>query len=53
VTGRLYGVWGPPTLYLIDRDGRMLGRAVGGEQDWASPRTRQALLALLGAPPGR
>ena len=24
VTGRVYGVWGPPTLYLIDRKGQLL-----------------------------
>jgi hypothetical protein len=48
VTGRLYGVWGPPTMYLVDRDGRLLGRAVGG-QPWDRPQSREALLALLGA----
>ena len=29
-TGRLYGVFGPPTVYLIDRGGNLVGRAVGG-----------------------
>ena len=27
VTGRVYGVWGPPTIYFFDRSGRLLGRA--------------------------
>jgi peroxiredoxin len=52
VTGRLYGVWGPPTMYLVDREGRLLGRAVGG-QAWDVPRARDALLALLDARPAR
>jgi len=25
-TGRMYGVWGPPTVYLLDRQGRLVGR---------------------------
>ena len=25
VTGRVYGVWGPPTIYLVDRSGRLVG----------------------------
>ena len=29
VTGRVYGVFGPPTAYLVDGRGRLLGRAVG------------------------
>jgi peroxiredoxin len=53
VAGRLYGVWGPPTLYLVDREGRLLGRAVGGGSPWDAPRAREALLALLEARPGR
>ena len=50
VTGRLYGVWGPPTVYLIDRRGELLGRAVG-PRAWSSPAARQLLLALLDAKP--
>jgi hypothetical protein len=46
VTGRLYGVWGPPTAYLIDREGRLVARAVGGH-DWGQPAARRLLLALL------
>jgi peroxiredoxin len=50
VTGRIYGVWGPPTVYLIDRQGRLVGRAVG-PRDWSTAAARQLLLALLEASP--
>ena len=50
VTGRLYGVWGPPTVYLIDRSGRLVAHAVGA-RDWSQPAARQLLLALLDAGP--
>jgi len=26
-SGRVYGVWGPPTVYLVDRQGRLVGVA--------------------------
>ena len=48
VTGRLYGVFGPPTMYLIDRDGRLLARGVG-PRDWESDAARTLLEALVGA----
>ena len=48
VSGRVYGVFGPPTVYLIDRQGRLVGRGVG-PHDWSTPAARQFLLALLGA----
>ena len=48
VTGRVYGVWGPPTIYLIDRKGQLVGHAVG-PRDWTGPAARQLLLALLDA----
>jgi peroxiredoxin len=48
VTGKLYGVWGPPTVYLIDREGRLVGRAVG-TRSWEAPTARNFLLALLEA----
>lgn len=35
VTGRVYGVWGPPTAYLIDRQGR-----IQGARDWSAPAAR-------------
>jgi hypothetical protein len=49
-TGRVYGVWGPPTVYLIDRQGRLVGRAVG-PRDWSAPAARRLLLGLLEGKP--
>lgn len=46
VTGRLYGVWGPPTAYVIDRQGRLLARLVG-THDWTSPVARRLLEEVL------
>jgi hypothetical protein len=46
VTGRLYGVWGPPTVYLIDREGRLIARGVG-PRDWSTPAARRLLETLL------
>ena len=46
VTGRVYGVWGPPTSYLIDRQGRLLGR-IQGARDWTTPAARTLLQSLL------
>lgn len=46
VTGRLYGVWGPPTIYLVDRAGRLVGRAIG-RRDWSTPAARTFLRELL------
>ena len=50
VTGRGYGVWGPPTAYLIDRQGRLLGR-IQGARDWSAPAARALLQSLLDAAP--
>jgi hypothetical protein len=47
VTGRLYGVFGPPTMYLIDRQGRLVARGVG-PRDWEKPAARSVLDALVG-----
>jgi hypothetical protein len=49
VTGKLYGVWGPPTAYLVDRQGRLVGRTVG-PRPWDSPAARKLLVDLLEAP---
>jgi hypothetical protein len=49
VTGRVYGVWGPPTVYFIDRQGRLIGRAVG-PRGWDSPAARTFIEALLAQP---
>jgi hypothetical protein len=46
VTGKLYGVWGPPTAYLIDRQGRLVGRAVG-PRPWDGPAARKLFTDLL------
>ena len=48
-TGRVYGVWGPPTSYLIDRQGRLVGR-IQGARDWTTPAARNLLQALLNEP---
>jgi hypothetical protein len=49
LTGRVYGVWGPPTIYLVDRAGRLVGRATG-PRDWSTPAARGVIQALLDAP---
>jgi len=50
-SGRVYGVWGPPTVYLLDRQGRLVGRAIG-PVPWESSATRTMIESLL-APPAR
>jgi hypothetical protein len=49
VTGRQYGVWGPPTAYLVDREGRLVGRLVGAK-DWSGQAARDMLRAFVTAP---
>ena len=46
VTGKLYGVWGPPTAYFIDRQGQLIGRVVGA-RDWSSPAARELIKSLV------
>ena len=46
VTGEVYGAWGTPTAYLINRRGQLVGHVVG-PRDWESPAARQFILALL------
>jgi hypothetical protein len=48
VSGVAYGVFGPPTAYLVDRQGRLLARAVG-PREWASPAARKLIEDLLAA----
>jgi hypothetical protein len=48
VTGRAYGVWGPPTIYFVDRQGQLLGRVVG-PRGWDSPQARAFVQALVEA----
>jgi peroxiredoxin len=49
VTGRAYGVWGPPTTFFVDRQGRLVARAVG-PRGWDSPAAKAFLRALLQQP---
>lgn len=48
VTGRVYGVFGPPTVYVIDRDGRLVAR-MAGPLDWDQPEVRRVMESLLDA----
>lgn len=48
VTGEVYGVWGTPTTYFINRRGQLVGHAIG-PRDWESPAARRFVLALLEA----
>jgi hypothetical protein len=45
-TGRGYGVWGPPTVYLVDRAGRLVARGVG-PRAWSGPGARLTMEELL------
>ena len=49
VAGIGYGVFGPPTAYLIDREGRLLARMVGA-RDWKTPAVKALLLEVLAQP---
>ena len=49
VAGVGYGVFGPPTAYLIDRQGRLLARMVGA-RDWNTPAVKALLLKVLAQP---
>jgi cytochrome c biogenesis protein CcmG, thiol:disulfide interchange protein DsbE len=46
VAGIKYGVWGPPTVYFVDRQGTLLARGVG-PRDWSSPVARRLIEDLL------
>ncbi len=47
-----YGVIATPTVFLVDREGRLLGRAVG-PRDWGSPAGKGLIAGLLTTPAGR
>ncbi len=49
VAGRVYGVWGPPTFFFVDRGGRLVGRGIGA-RGWDSPTAKNFLRALLEQP---
>ena len=51
-TGRAYGVFGPPTVYLIDRGGNLVGRATG-PRAWNGEAARRLVEQLLAAPAPR
>jgi len=48
ITGKGYGVWGPPTVYFVNRRGQLIGR-VFGPRDWSAPAARTFIQALLDA----
>jgi alkyl hydroperoxide reductase subunit AhpC len=52
VVTRRYGVIATPTTFLIDREGRQLGRAVG-PRDWDSPAARALIAGWLTPPSAR
>ena len=48
--GRQWGVWGTPTAYVVDRQGRLSGRIVGA-RDWSKPEARKFVQDLIDARP--
>jgi hypothetical protein len=48
VTGEVYGVWGTPTAYFVDRRGQLIGRVVG-PRSWDGAAARKLVLALIEA----
>src|SRR3989442_12787575 len=48
LTGRVYGVFRPPTVYFVDRRGNLVGRVVG-PRGWDSPAGRKFIDELLEA----
>jgi len=48
VTGRVYGVFGPPTVYFVNRRGELVGRAAGA-RPWDSAAGRAFVQQLLEA----
>lgn len=49
VTGKTYGVWGPPTFFFVDRKGQLVGRGIG-PRGWDSPAAKTFIRALLELP---
>ncbi len=47
-----FGVRGTPTVILLDRDGRVRGRAIG-PRPWTAPAGRALLESLLAEPKPR
>jgi len=46
VAGKDWGVWGTPTAYIIDRQGRLVGMMIG-PRDWNKPEARTFVRSLL------
>ena len=46
VAGIQYGVFGPPTVYFVDRQGRLMAR-LAGARAWDSPAARAFVQAAL------
>jgi hypothetical protein len=46
--GKQWGVWGTPTAYIIDRQGRLIGLMIGAH-DWTTPKARKFVQDLLEA----
>ena len=47
--GDSYGVLAIPATFILDRQGKMIGKATGA-QDWASPPALQFIRKLIGSP---
>jgi hypothetical protein len=50
--GKDWGVWGTPTAYIIDGQGRLVGMMIG-PRDWSKPEARTFVRALLEVETGR
>ena len=50
VAGKDWGVWGTPTAYIIDRQGRLVGMMIGAH-DWSKPEAKQFVQELIRARP--
>lgn len=52
VAGKDWAVWGMPTAYIIDRQGRLVGMMIG-PRDRSKPEARTFVRALLEVETGR
>lgn len=48
---KAFGISGCPSTALVDRNGRMVGRIMGGDVDWTSDAARALARSLLGIGP--
>jgi hypothetical protein len=49
ITGRGFGVWGPPTFFFLDKRGQIIVRGEG-ERGWDRPEAKAFLRDLLALP---